>query len=164
MAGQLRGLTPEDLLKVVEEKSSRSFKFGDGNTVLSTKAVAIPATIGNDDGLLKSVIENDLPLLLTKGSMKKINVTVDFANDKVSFLDQNVDIILTSSGHYAVPISRTEKLLDNMDSTDDSEKVFLTINNLSSESCDQKKQSSKETALPIWLFQFGKTKEIVAVC
>ena len=96
--------------------------------------------------------------------MKKINVTVDFANDKVSFLDQNVDIILTSSGHYGVPISRTEKLLDNMDSTDDSEKVFLTINNLSSESCDQKKQSSKETALPIWLFQFGKTKEIVAVC
>ena len=39
-------LTPRDLLKIVKEKSSSSFKFGDGNTVLSTKAVTIPATVG----------------------------------------------------------------------------------------------------------------------
>ena len=32
----------------------------------------------------------------------------DFANDKMGFLGQNVDIVLTSSGHYAVLISRTE--------------------------------------------------------
>ena len=44
-------------------------------------------------------------------------------------LYQNADIILTSTGHYAVSISRMEQLLDNMDSTIDSEKVFLTINN-----------------------------------
>ena len=72
------------------------------------------------------VVQNDLPLLLSKDSMKKSNVTTDFAIDKVNFLNQNVDPTLTSSGHYAVPISRTEKLLANMDSTDDSEKVFLT--------------------------------------
>ena len=39
-------LTPRDLLKIVEEKSFSSFKFGDGNTVLSTKTVTIPATVG----------------------------------------------------------------------------------------------------------------------
>ena len=50
---------------------------------------------------------------------------IDFANDKVRFLDQNVDKLLTSSGHYTVPISRTEQLLDNMDNTVDSEKVFF---------------------------------------
>ena len=71
-------------------------------------------------------VQNDLPLLLSKDSTKKSNVTTDFAIDKVNFLNQNVDPTLTSSGHYAVPISRTEKLLGNMDSTDDSEKVFLT--------------------------------------
>ena len=48
----------------------------------------------------------------------------DFANDKMGFLGQNVDIVLTSSGHYAVLISRTEQLLDNVDSNIDSEKVF----------------------------------------
>ena len=71
-------------------------------------------------------VQNDLPLLLSKDSMKKSNVTTDFAIDKVNFLNQNVDPTLTSSGHYAVPISRTEKLLANMDSTENSEKVFLT--------------------------------------
>ena len=137
-------LTPEDLLKAAETKSSSSFKFGDGNAVLSTKAVTIPATIGKDDVLIKTdVIQNDLPLLLSKYSRKKSNVTVNFANDKVSFLDQNLDILLTSSDHYAVPISRTEKLLDNIDSTDDSEKVFLTINNLSSKSSDERKIKTK---------------------
>ena len=92
--------------------------------------------------------------------MKKSNVTTDFAIDKVNFLNQNVDPTLTSSGHYAVPISRTEKLLGNMDSTDDSEKVFLTKDNLSSKSVDEK----KKIALPIWSLQLGKIKEIVTVC
>ena len=97
------------------------------------------------------VIENELPLLLSKGSMKKSNVKIDFENDKVSFLDQNVDIILTSSGHYA-SVSRMEQLLDNMDSTVDSEKLFLTINDLSSMSSDEKKNNKIAKKLD---FQFG---------
>ena len=68
----LDSITPGDLLIVVDEKSSRSFKFGHGNTVLLTKAVTIPATIGKDDVLITTdVIQNDLPLLPSKDSMKK---------------------------------------------------------------------------------------------
>ena len=116
MDSYLDSLTPRVLLKVVEEKSSSSFKFGDSkSTVLSTKTATIPATIGKDVSIKTDFIQNDLHLLLRKDSMKKSNVKMDFANDKVSFLDQNVDIILSSSGHYAVPISRTEQLLDNME-------------------------------------------------
>ena len=62
------------------------------------------------------VIQNDIPLLLSKDSMKKSNVKIDFANDKVSFLDQNVDIILISSGHYAFSIffcSLRKSIFDN---------------------------------------------------
>ena len=91
-------LKPGDLLKVLEEKSSCNFKFGEGNTVLSNKAGTIPATIGKDDVFIKTVvIQNHLRLLLSKDSMKKMNVKNDSVNDKVSFLNQNVDIILTSS-------------------------------------------------------------------
>ena len=43
----LDSLTTGDLLKVVEERSSSSFKFVDGNIVLSIKTVTIPATVGN---------------------------------------------------------------------------------------------------------------------
>ena len=116
MGSYLDSITPRVLLKVVEEKSSSSFKFGDSkNTVLSTKTATIPATIGKDVSIKTDFIQNDLHVLLRKDSMKKSNVKMDFANDKVSFLDQNVDRILSSSGHYAVPISRTEQLLDNME-------------------------------------------------
>ena len=116
MDSYLDSLTPRVLLKVVEEKSSSSFKFGDSkSTVLSTKTATIPATIGKDVSIKTDFIQNDLHLLLRKDSMKKSNVKMNFANDKVSYLDQNVDIILSSSGHYAVPISRTEQLLDNME-------------------------------------------------
>ena len=66
-------LKPGDLLKVLEEKSSCNFKFGEGNTVLSNKAGTIPATIGKDDVFIKTVvIQDDLRLLLSKDSMKKI--------------------------------------------------------------------------------------------
>ena len=76
--------------------------------------------------------------------MKKSNVKINFANDKASFLDRNVDTIAISNSHYAVPTSWTEQLLDNMDSTVDSQKVFLTINNLSSKSRDEKNKIAKK--------------------
>ena len=157
-------LTPGDLLKVLKEKSSSRFKFSDGKTVLPTKAVTVQGTIDKDDVLIKTdFIPNDLPLLLSKEYMKKTNIKIDFANDKVSFLDQNVDIILAYSGHYVVPITRAEQLLDYMDSTVDSEKVFLTINNLSSKSSDEKNKIAKKLHCPL-LIPVRKMKEIVAVC
>ena len=45
--------------------------------------------------------------------MKKGDVKIDFSRDKISPLNQNVDIVFTSSGHFAIPISRTEQLLDH---------------------------------------------------
>ena len=48
-------------MNIIKEKSSSSFKFGDGNTVLSTTAVTIPATISKDDVLVKTyVIQNKM--------------------------------------------------------------------------------------------------------
>ena len=59
--GYLNSLTPRDLLNIIKEKSSSSFKFGDGNTVLSTTAVTIPATISKDDVLVNTyVIQNKM--------------------------------------------------------------------------------------------------------
>ena len=89
-------LKPGDLLKVLEEKSSPNFKFGEGNTVLSNKVGTIPATIGKDDVFIKTCYSK-WPFCSAKILWKKLNVKNDFVNDKVSFLDQNVDIILTSS-------------------------------------------------------------------
>ena len=103
-------LTEKDAQKVVEESSSSSFRFGDGDSKTANKSVTIPARIGNEDIMIKTdVIDSDLPLLLSKEAMKKGDVKIGFAIDKVSFLNQNVDIVFTSSGHYAIPLSRTEQ-------------------------------------------------------
>ena len=146
----LNTLTGKNAQKVVEESSSSSFRFGDGNRKTANKSVTIPARIGHEDIMIKTdVTDSDLPLLLNKEAMKKGDVKIDFARDKVSFLNQNHAIVFTSSGHYAIPISKTEQLLDHCDKNNESERVPLTINELSSKSPEEKKYC-KETLSPVW--------------
>ena len=76
--------------------------------------------------------------------MKNGDVKTDFARDKVSFLNQNADIVFTLSGHYVIPISRTEQLLDHFDKNNESEGVLLTINELSSKSPEEKNKIAKK--------------------
>ena len=45
------------------------------------------------------VIKNDIPLLLTKDTMKKANTYIDFANDKMIILNKEVPVKFTTSGH-----------------------------------------------------------------
>ena len=85
----LNTLTEKDAQKILEESSSSSFRFGDGNSKTANKSVTIPPRIGNKDIMIKTdVIDSDLPLLLRKEAMKKGDVKIDFARDKVSFLNQ----------------------------------------------------------------------------
>ena len=47
---------------------------------------------------------NEFPLLMSKYSIEKTNVTTDFATEAGSILDQNVEHLFTTKVHYAVPI------------------------------------------------------------
>ena len=105
------------------------------------------------------VIQNDIPLLLSKDSMKKSNVKIDFANDKVSFLDQNVDIILNSSGHYAVPICRMEKLLVIIWIVLMTQKKYFYY--LSSKSSDEKNKIVKKLHCQFGYFSSEKLKKLL---
>ena len=88
----LNTLTEKDAQKVVVKSCSNSFRFGDGNSKRANKSVTMPVRIGNEDIMIKTgVIHSDLPLLLSKEAMKKGGVKIDFARDKVSFLNQNVE-------------------------------------------------------------------------
>ena len=112
---------------------------------LADKYLTIPARIGREDIIIKTdVIDSDLLLLLSKEAIKKGDVKIDFARDKVSFLNQNVDIVFTSSSHYVIPISRTEQLLDHFDKNNESERVLLTVNELSSKSPEEKNKIAKK--------------------
>ena len=80
---------------------------------------------------------------------KKGDVKIDFARDKVCFLNQNVDIVFFSSSHYAMSISRTEQLLDHYDKNNESERAVLTINELSSKSPKEKKKLQRNFTISL---------------
>ena len=100
-------LSDEDRLKVTKEPSSTNFKFGDGRKVTSIEKVTIPATIGEQPVRIRTdVVREEIPLLLSKRSMKKAETNIDFKTDTVSMFDSQQKLITTSSGHYAVPLGQ----------------------------------------------------------
>ena len=65
--------------------------------------------------------------------MKRANVKIDFCNDKVLMLGQQVPIVFSKSGHYCVSISfiSKEKHCEN---------VVLLCNNISDKTHEDKKK------------------------
>ena len=72
--------------------------------------ITIPAVRAGQNMLLTiEVIENDIPLLLSKDAMKKANTYIDFANE-IIILNKEIPVNLITSGHYCIPIG---KIVDN---------------------------------------------------
>lgn len=85
----------------------RTYKFGDGNKLKSIYTVTLPCVIANVEvSIVTDVVDSDIPLLLSKNSMKRARTCLNFENDTVTMLGRKVPMQCTSSGHYHIPISR----------------------------------------------------------
>ncbi len=103
LSDYVNGLTQSQLSKIKETQSARPFKFGDGRVIHSTKKVNIPAMIGQTRCQIETeVVPADIPLLLSKMSLKRAGAVLDIENDKAMMFKQLVRLELTSSGHYCV--------------------------------------------------------------
>ena len=81
------------------------FKFGDGGRINSFETATIPAEIaGVKCQIITEVIKKDIPLLLSKASLKKAGACLDLKNDKALMFGQEIQLQLASSGHYCVDI------------------------------------------------------------
>ena len=58
-----------------------------------------------------NIVSCEIPLLLSKASMKAADTQIDFAHDKVTMLGKTFDLQFTSSGHYSVPLSRPKQII-----------------------------------------------------
>jgi len=104
-------LNDGDKERVEIKPSERNFRFGDGKQVKSYQNVVIPAKIGNTECRIDTeVVDVDLPLLLSKTSLKKAKTVLDLSNDKAVMFDEPVKLEYTSSGHYIVNITKPCKL------------------------------------------------------
>ncbi len=85
--------------------SCRSFRFGDGKVVYSTKKLKIPAKIGQTSCHIETdVVPANIPLLLNKASMKRAGTVLDMEEDRAVMFNKPVKLDFTSSGHYCVNI------------------------------------------------------------
>ena len=87
--------------KVVEQSSDTMFKFGGGTVLKSNRKVIFPCSVaGVECEIEADVVESDIPLLLSKDSMKKAKMKLDLENDSASIFGNEVQLQCTSSGHY----------------------------------------------------------------
>ena len=92
--------------------TSNSFKFGSGKIFSSLYKDRVPATIGDKDVFIESdLVESDIPMLLSKTAMKRANTNINFKNETVNIFGQKQKLLLTSSGHYTVPLNKSSKIL-----------------------------------------------------
>lgn len=77
-----------DLMKT-ETVSCRPFKFGDGKVIYSSKSLKIPAKLGETKCYIETeVVPANVPLLLSKTSMKRAGTVLDMENDRAKMTRQ----------------------------------------------------------------------------
>ena len=75
-------LSEANQTKISYSKSQNMFQFGSGDPVKLLHKVKIPASIRNQDKFIESdVVDNDIPMLLSKSAMKMANTSIDFQSD-----------------------------------------------------------------------------------
>ena len=121
----LDALNESDKSSVQEQESSSKLKFGDSVVQTSLKKVIISAHInGTKMKIETDVIDNSLPLPLSKSAMQKATTEIDFKNNKVAMFGKVQDLHFTTSGHYCIPLDRKHKIINDEDQN--ATKVMLT--------------------------------------
>ena len=111
--------------------SDNHYRFGDGVQVGAIKNAIIPVTIGRTATRINvDIVPNNIPLLLSRNSMKKANMTLNFEEDTIIAFGESVNLIVTKTGHYAVPITNNKRILNDVTNKNDTpNNVTLTLIN-----------------------------------
>ena len=108
----LQSLRNEDQQSVREEKSETSLRFGNVKVFKSIKHVTLPTFTEKKNILLTTkVIENDIPLLLSKDAMKKAKTCIDFSKDKIKSFDKKAPVKFSTSRHYCITVVKMNKTM-----------------------------------------------------
>ena len=96
--------------KMVFQTSSSIYRFGDGKTFKATNKTQIPAEIGSHNVMIEAEdINSDIPLLLSRASMKRADTSPNFKDDTTSVFGITIELVVTKSSHYAIPLTFRSK-------------------------------------------------------
>ena len=105
----IESLTEEQREQSKEHPSDTIFKFGVGKLKAKFRA-AIPVNICDEEVTLNvHVVDTDIPLLLSRSSMKNLGMNIDLKNDAVIINGKSFDLNVTISGHYTLPVLKPVK-------------------------------------------------------
>ena len=91
-------------------KSNCTFKFGNQQKLTSIARYKLPVSIGGRSLMIDTeVIKSDIPMLLSKQSMKDMGMVLNFINDTAVIDGQKINLSETSSGHYIIPLLADEQ-------------------------------------------------------
>jgi hypothetical protein len=100
-------MTADEKLEIKETTSDSVHRFGDGAKVLAIKNVSIPAYIAGSKCLISTdVVACDLPLLLSKESLKKAEAVLNLCKDEATLFGKLVKLEQTSTGHYCINLQK----------------------------------------------------------
>ena len=137
-------LNAEDKASISCKDSRSVFHFGDGRHVQSTKTACIPAYIGPQKAHINTAVVNqDILFLLSRLSMKKANMQINFEDDTAHALGHMINLSITRSGHYILPLTRATQLLPQVTQRLSLAQQNITLH-LSKESIDQSKSAIAE--------------------
>ena len=85
-------------------ESSSLFRYGEGVESQSLKQVKILVLTGEQELLLDTdVVDQNIPLLISKPTMTKMGMKIDFLNHEVTTGNQRIELECNKSGHYVLP-------------------------------------------------------------
>ena len=85
--------------------STAVFRFGNSPPMTSMKKIFLPVTIMDKEMYLPTeVVEADIPLLLSKETLKKGKAITNFEKETIHIYGSEQPMVCTTSGHYAIPI------------------------------------------------------------
>ena len=100
-------LDEEKQQKVKYDSNSVSFRFGDNTPTLSEKRVIFPAVVCNKDvNIAAQIVNDEIPLLISKKTMKDAKMKIDFSEDTVEAFGTKRELIITPTGHCSIPLTR----------------------------------------------------------
>ena len=113
--------------KIQFQDSNSQYKFGDGAQITAITSATIPVVIGTTKGQMNvDIVPSNIPLLLSKDSMKRANMKLNFENDTITAFGESINLIITKSGHYAVPITNPKRILNDINTSNENN-ITLTV-------------------------------------
>ena len=83
-----------------------NFRFGDNDSSRSSVQCTFPAIVcGKRVKIISQVVEDQIPLLISKQSMKNASMILNFKDDTVQAFGFKQKILFTETGHCSIPLS-----------------------------------------------------------